>query len=334
MNWQVVGKFLKDYGVLGVVIAAVAGGIGWVSTVDAKLGLLKDTLEKLSERLESRIERTTEAISGKDGLRVQLTNLLVQIKYLETSNTELQCKLTLTYTMNWYRDFELQLWARPIDELSKAGSDAVRHLSDHIQQFERNLKLCYLGRKELTRLRSLLDGLTEYDLGNYGPAYDSIKNLDRSQSLTQRFLCAAKSKQADDSGDPKMRRQADQHCSNAFTMAEGEPTSTNKDTAVKILKCNSYSSATEVEARKGANCYVRLAQSGIKPSFAYAAAASFYAAIDDFENAMIMLRKYKLEPVKEIGREALKRDKDLLKLLTTPFTDEYQDLLENSTILP
>lgn len=330
MSWQRALYILRGYGLAAVIISGVVGAVWWTSRIDARLESIDTLTRQNSEGIQSNqdgIQTNQGAINGKDGLRVRFTRMEVRLEQLVHSNESLQCRLALSNTNLWYRDYELYLWSEPISELSKPNSQAMDMLSGYVEQWRPVLRKCDEGNRRLLKLENLKKGFELYYAGDFVKSYSKFGELDQSKSLTHRFLAAAATKQADQSPGKGWRERADTHSHTAYDLAESEISSRAKEIILPIMKCNAFSSKTKNEALNGAKCFTNVAKKGIKPSFSYAAAASFYAAARDFENAIKMLRFYAQEPIKEIGRQALERDEDLRKLLETKYAEEYKDIL-------
>ena len=99
------------------------------------------------------------------------------------------------------------------------------------------------------------------------------------------------------------------------------------------MRCNSYSlEAHEVE--EGVSCWKALADKKIKASFAYVALASIYSALSRYGEAISMLKKFQTETPKDVGRDTLRKDIDIMKLLNSEFREEFLEILNDSNIPP
>lgn len=321
--WNKILDFIRSFGILGLLIAAATTSIIWATTIDARL----EMMEQNSNENKEDIRKIGDSIAGPSGLNTKVNELSYGIKAINTTNRDLRCSISLGNSQLWFTNFERELWARPIDELSKPNSRMNASLSQHIRDWEALLELCNSGRIHLNQLRRLKKGLWEYYIGDYEDAYEEFSFLENQRSLTHRLMGAAALKRVDQYEEEEWVNRLRLHANDVLILAQAEINSHSKSTVIPLMICQSLLYGGDNHVLEAAKCYEIQARKGVKTAFSYAASASAYAALDKFNSAMKMLIEYDRQEIKEIGQKALRDDKHLRKLLDTEHAKDFIKIL-------
>jgi len=311
----------------------IGGGIVVLAGALFEVGRMHQTMNDLRSRTEhievQRNEMQKKLFETEQNVKSQADD----VAQLKAARMTIECELAASQIRWWFSTFEIELWRHPISKLSIPAFRTSVELSDQISASEKSLRSCAEGQMRLKELNALRNGLLAFHSGQYAQSYKLFSDLDQRKSLTQRFLGAAKTKEADLTDDASARFVANQHLRNAYEQARVELSSHLKEETVEIMRCNSYSlEAHEVE--EGISCWKALADKKIKASFAYVALASIYSALSRYGEAISMLKKFQTETPKDVGRDTLRKDIDIMKLLNSEFREEFLEILNDSNIPP
>ena len=188
-----------------------------------------------------------------------------QITTLERDMRNLQCSVATFSLDKEFDQVEFELIRGPLDTI-KADSRQIQDVLRLNERFGHHLKDCDSGKKLLSNIESLHQGLLAYVNKDYGKAIGRFDSMDQGHSLTHKLLGAAKFHKSESSPPEEAKRlqdQSAQHFDTARLLAAKELGGSEKEAAIINLACNRFVVQTAEEANQAAiTCLLEIAEKG------------------------------------------------------------------------